>query len=81
MAAEAGLPAAPRRTLSLFDACALIVGIVLAAGVFRAPVDCCHPGAEWSALSADRSASPFASEWLKIAALPASEIVVRGGMP
>jgi basic amino acid/polyamine antiporter, APA family len=37
MAAESGLPAAPRRTLSLFDACALIVGITLGAGVFRAP--------------------------------------------
>jgi amino acid transporter len=37
MAAESGLPAAPRKTLSLFDACALIVGIMLGAGIFRAP--------------------------------------------
>jgi basic amino acid/polyamine antiporter, APA family len=37
MAAQSGVPAAPRRTLSLFDACALIVGITLGAGVFRAP--------------------------------------------
>jgi hypothetical protein len=37
MAAESGFPAAPRKTLSLFDACALIVGIMLGAGVFRAP--------------------------------------------
>ena len=37
MAAEPGPAASPRRTLSLFDACALIVGIMLGAGIFRAP--------------------------------------------
>jgi amino acid transporter len=37
MGAESGVQAAPRKTLSLFDACALIVGIMLGAGIFRAP--------------------------------------------
>jgi amino acid transporter len=37
MAAESGSPAAPRKTLSLLDACGIIVGIMLGAGIFRAP--------------------------------------------
>jgi amino acid transporter len=37
MSADSGPPAAPRKTLSLFDACALIVGIMVGAGIFRAP--------------------------------------------
>jgi amino acid transporter len=37
MAAEPGSQHAPRKTLTLFDACALVVGIMLGAGIFRAP--------------------------------------------
>jgi len=43
MAAESGFPAAPRKTLSLFDACAFIVGIMLGAGVLRARAGARNP--------------------------------------
>jgi amino acid transporter len=37
MASDPPAAAVPRRSLSLLDACALIVGIMLGAGIFRAP--------------------------------------------